>query len=880
MLQNAHAQALPEILQALAVDTKHGLSQEKVKQLRRQYGSNALKQQNHISIIKLFLEQFSSILVLLLIAAGIFSYLIHEVFDAVTIFVIILLNGLFGFAQEFKAERSLEELKNAEEQTAIVLRDGEQKEINVTEVVPGDILVLQEGKRVAADARLIEAVELAVDESLLTGESIPANKQVDKLPLKTALADRRNMLFSASVITRGRGLAVVVATGMQTEVGKLAGEIQAVKSEPTPLQEALNVVGRVFAVVSLLVALPGIGIGLYMGRELGEMVLTAISLAVSVVPEGLPVVVTIALALGIKKMLKAKVLVRKLSTAESLGGVDVICTDKTGTITHNQMTVTNIFVKVAGHFTVTGKGYSTTGSLQGEKKQAVSSKQESEVRDLLEQAVLCSEAELDYGDPTERSMVVALHKLAGDAKKLRAKAKRLSEIPFSSNKKYMAVVTNHVTVKPTLIVKGAAEVVLDMCAATAAEKKQWLAINQDYASKGLRVLAVASKVTTSQKKITEKDLHKLQFVGLVAMYDPPRDEVHAALIACKKAGIKVLMLTGDHQSTAEVIAEQVGFEKLQSSTGVEIEDLSDADFATVLKRTNVFARVTAQHKLRILKTLQDQGHQVAMIGDGVNDSIAIKKADVGVSVGSGTDLAKGVSDMVLLDDNFASIVDGVREARHIFFNIKKFIRFLTSANFDEVAKVLTSIIFALPLPFIPLHILWINLATDSLPAIALATDVAEKDLMQKKPYQPKKEIMIGVIPIAIFVGIIGYLSSYLLFLYALHHWGASVEYARTLSFTSSVFFELILIFAIRSEKSALSIGLFSNPTLILSLLPAILMQLLIIYHPLGHRIFETVSLDPQDWFWVLLASVSGFFFVELAKQLRKIFPFFRVIVPR
>ncbi|MEN8253015.1 MAG: HAD-IC family P-type ATPase [Patescibacteria group bacterium] len=871
LIEKAHSSSVGQVLEKLSVSVKEGLAKSEVEKRFREFGPNKLKEQKKCSALKLFVEQFSSVLVIILIVAGVFSLLIHEVLDAGAIFAIVIINGLMGFVQEYKAEKSLEELQHSEKQEAVVLRDGKEIRILAEKLVPGDILILSEGDRITADARLIKEVSLKVDESMLTGESLPVTKMLGKLANKTGLADRKNMLYSGTVITRGRAISVVVATGMSTQIGKLAHSIQSMSSESTPLQKALDRLGKILAAISLIIAIPGIGFGLILGRDWAEMLMIAVSLAVSVVPEGLPIVVTIALAIGIKKMLKSNVLVRKLSTAESLGGVNVICTDKTGTITHNEMMVKNIFLPKLGFFGITGSGYETKGVvswLAGKSRQFGFSKKTSakNLEMILSDATLCSDAQLEIGDPTERALIVAAKKMSLDEIKLREKFIRISELPFSSESKYMAVLVNSAKKEKKIISKGAPEAIIAMCKGSKTQKEKWLDINREMASKGLRVLAIASKIPKSKSQAPNKlkisNLKSLNFIGLVAMYDPPRAEVSKALDTAKKAGIRVIMLTGDHAQTAQAIAKEVGFKRLTVLSGIDIDDLNDQELLSNLKTTDIFARVSPDHKLRILELLQKQKFQVAMIGDGVNDSVSIKRADVGVSVGSGTDLTKSVADMVLLDDNFASIIKGIREARRIFFNIKKFVKFLLSANFDEVLEVLTSILLGLPLSLLPIHILWINLATDSLPALALATDDADEDLMQKKPYNSKKEILHGVISFSVVAAIVEYAFTYGFFVYALFFLDWSLPHLRTLNLNANVLFEFFLLFSVRTDKPAWSISLFANKLLSLSVLAVLSLQLLIVYNPFAQKIFKTTALSATDWLLVFSIAFVGFLTLE------------------
>lgn len=878
----SHSIKKEEVL--LTLKTKEdGLTKTQATSRLLTFGPNKLKEKKGYSVFSLIIEQFADFLVIILLFAGGFSFFIGEALDGIAIFTIILVNGILGFLQEYKAEKSLEALKKIETLKARVIRNGKEETIEAEKIVPGDILVLYEGEKIPADSRILEAHSLEVDESMLTGESVPVEKKEAVLPLKTPLADRKNMVYSGCLVTKGRGKAVAVLTGMRTEIGKIAKEIQEAPQVQTPLQQALEKLGKVLGIICLAVAIPGFILGIATGRDWIEMAMMAVSLAVSAIPEGLPIVVTIALALGIKRMVKVNVLIRKLSTAESLGGTDVICSDKTGTITHNQMTVNTIFVPKVGFFNASGNGYSTKGRIKFNPKESKnfsfkeSKKKDHLIKNLIEASVLCSDATLDFGDPTERALVVALRKIKEKEKELREVNPRVDEIPFDSAQKFMAVTVLKKGEKRAII-KGAPEVVFKMCPLTKNEKNKFLKINDYLSGKGLRVLAVAEKKLTSREKM--KSFKNYSFLGLLGMYDPPREEVPQALKVCQKAGVRVLMITGDHKKTAQFIANQIGLSSPLVVTGSEIDEMDDQEFKKVVKKANIFARVSPPHKVRILTTLQKMGYQVAMTGDGVNDAPAVKRADVGIAVGSGTDLTKGISDMILLDDDFSTIPKGIREGRRIFFNIKKFVRFLIAANFDEIVEVFTSILLGIPLSFLPLQILWLNLATDSLPALALTSDVAEKDIMERKPYKPKREILKGVLPVSILEAIIAYISTYGLFLTSLYIWKQPVDYARTLAFTTTVLFEFFLVFAIRSTlRSAFELGIFSNKFLVLAIVLGVTGQLLTIYTTLGQKVFKTVPLALKDWGLILACASSGFVIMEILKAIKRRFPQLAPYIP-
>lgn len=878
-IESPHAVTIDKLMTQLGASSE-GLSTQEAQVRLSTYGPNEIKEKRSFSVISLLISQFTSFLVLLLIGAGIFSYVIGEHIDAIAILAIVVINGILGFIQEFKAEQSLASLKQIEVMQARVLRDGKESIILASEIVPGDIVILEEGKKIIADARIIEAYALMADESLLTGESVPVSKRAAELETNTALADRTNMLFSGSLITMGHGKALVVHTGETTELGKIAHDLQSATKEETPLQQAMQKLGRTLAIICIIVVIPGLFIGIYTKQPVTEMIILAVSLAVSAIPEGLPIVVTISLAIGIRRMAKQNVLVRKLSSAETLGGTDVICTDKTGTITHNQMTVLKALVMEKGIFNISGEGYSTEGSISYDDAASAGvsmyTKEPSndELRTLLMHSVLCNDATVDLGDPTERALIVAGVKAGIATKKVRDAYARVDEIPFNSDQKYMAVHVQQDS-KHIAIIKGAPEVIFSMSHLPEGHKDTLTRINDTWTSEGLRVLAVAST------DMTDGSLNEQSYIlqGLIAMYDPPRQEVTQALTKATEAGVRVIMVTGDHHKTAAAIAQQIGLVSERVVTGVEIDAMDDTAFTNAIEHVNIFARVSPQHKLRILESLQKKGHLVAMTGDGVNDAPAIKKANIGIAAGSGTDLSKEVADMVLLDDNFASIVKGIEEGRRIFYNIKKVIRYLVSANFYGIALVFASILLGMPIPLLPLQILWINLVTDALPALALSSDVADPENMKQKPYNPTKEITTRTTGYAAYVGLVGFVIMMGLYILLSNKWQIPLEETRTVVFTASVVFELMLVFVIRSRKNLSLAQLTSNKTLWAGVLTGLIGQLFVIYHSFGHMVFNTVPLTLADWGIIILFTSGAILLIELLKWLDNHVPALEKYIP-
>lgn len=835
MKETFHNLSIKESL--VHLDTQmNGLGEREAEQRLQKYGKNKLKKTQQFLAIKVFFNQLKSLLVVILILAMILSIFLGEKVDAIAIFTVILLNTILGFVEEYKAEKSIDSLKKLETLESIVLRDGVEKVINPEFLVRGDVVILSEGEKIPADCRVLEAFSLEVDESMLTGESSTVAKTADKLTHNPGVADRKNILYSSCLITRGKAKAVVVATGMETQIGQIATQIQDVKEELTPLQKTLDHLGRNVAILATMLSAPILLIAYLRGEDLFETLMMGVSLAVSSIPEGLPIVVTVALALGVKRMVAVNVLTKKLPAVESLGGVDVICSDKTGTITKNQMEVIDLFM--------------------------LSSK----ASDLALEAVLCSDAKLDHGDPTERALVSFLNEHPEQEKTLE-EYQRIAEIPFSSEKKFMVVTVKN-NKKTKTIVKGAPEIILQFCKLEQEDREKILQANETFTKKGLRVIAVISKVTEGVGNL--EILKGFSFSGLIALQDPPREQVKGSILKCQKAGVRVIMITGDHKNTALSVAKEIGLNTDLAYTGQELDQLSKQELKEIVKTCQVFARVSPLNKVQILEALQSQGLQVAMTGDGVNDAPALKKADIGIVVGSGTALSKEIADMILLSDDFSNIVDGIEEGRHIFFNIKKFVRFLLSANFDEILCIATSILFGLPLAFIPIQVLWLNLVTDTFPALALSNDVADESLMLQKPYTAKKEVIRGVISYAAIAGFFGYIVTFSTFLFALFVMNSSEIYARTMSFSVMIFFELFLVFSVRSEESAFKRSFFSNKFLTLAVLFAFTLQMLAIYHPFFQSFLKTTSLSFTDLSWILLWSSGGFFFMEGYKKFKAV----------
>ncbi|MBI1978964.1 MAG: calcium-translocating P-type ATPase, SERCA-type [Candidatus Aenigmarchaeota archaeon] len=853
--------------------TENGISEAEARRRLQATGYNELKEKKRVTLLTLFLGQFKSFLVLILVIAAGISYLIENIIDAVLIAVIIIINALFGFIQEFKAEKTLESLKKLSTSRAKVIRDGEERLIDSREIVPGDILVINEGDKIPADARIIEVANLKVDEASLTGESIPVSK-FDKVLKEVPLPERKNMLYLGTIATYGRAKAVVVSTGMSTEIGKIATLIQTSEQE-TPLQAKINSFGKWLGVIAVIIAGVAALIGILKSYALTDMFLTSAALAVSAVPEGLPALLTITLAIGVQRMGRNKAIVRKLSAVETLGSTTIILADKTGTMTTNEMTVQKVHINNQ-EIDVSGVGFEPKGefSIKGKPIDPIKDK---ELVNALTISALCNDAVLTknekwniIGDPTEGALLVVAKKAGIDAKELGKKYPRVNEIPFSSERKMMSTV--HKMGKGYFVYsKGAPEVILSKCTAvlrsshvarlSEVQRSGILTSVKELADKGLRVLAVAYKETAEHHhENLEKDMI---FVGLLGMIDPPRPEVKTAIKTCHDAGIKVIMITGDHKDTAVAVARHIGLLKDgKVLTGEELEKIPGDKLGKVIEEVEVYARVSPAHKSRIVKVLREKGHVVAVTGDGVNDAPALKDAHIGVAMGiKGTDVAKEASEIVLADDNFSTIVKAVEEGRGIYDNIRKFIRYILSANFDEIFVIAVAILLGLPLPFLPIQILWINLLTDSLPALALGFDTKSKDIMKRSPRNPKESVLHKMLPFVISAGVLAAIVSLGLFIFELKTSG-SIDRARTIVFTTAIIFELLFVFNCRSEKNPIwKINPLSNKLLVLAVLLGILLQVAIVHLPFFNALFKTVPLGLYDWLLIGLLSSTGLFLV-------------------
>lgn len=849
-------------------DQARGLTSEEAAKRLEEHGPNALAEAKSTPVWRILLRQFTGLLVLLLIAAAMVALALGEHIDSIAIGMVVLLNGVLGFVQEWRAETALAALRNMLAPMARVVRDQQLVAIDRREIVPGDLILLDSGDQVPADAVLISALELRVDESVLTGESAPVAKS-----LRSENADNRVLM--GTHLVSGRAEAVVDATGPNTAFGKIATLTGSVGEKETNLSRQLGRLGAQLGLVSLSVGAAVALVGVIAGRDVIDMVMTGLSMAVAIVPEGLPAVVTISLALGAAAMVRQKALARRLQAMETLGSASVICTDKTGTLTENMMTTERLWI-AGRQFEATGTGYDPAGRILLEG-QPIRYGSDTDLDAALDVMVGCTHAELRregaqwqmIGDPTEGALMTFAYK-GWTAMPV---GKALSEIPFSSERKRMSTVRwqgqNLIQ-----LVKGAPEQVLDVCThwrgpkgtarLTAQDRDNILDAYATYAARGLRVIALARR-EVSQAEVKEE---QLEFIGLVGMVDPPRPEVRAAIQACRSAGIRVIMITGDGPLTARAIAEKLNFPVERTITGAELENIDDEALAQLLKQPVLFARTSPAHKMRLIRTLQSQGHIVAMTGDGVNDAPALKKADIGVAMGTrGTDVAKDAADLVLLDDNFATLERAIREGRRQFANIQRFVRYLLSSNAGEVVAILVNLALGGPLIFLPTQILWMNLVTDGVTALMLGLEPGTPDQMTTPPRDPKAGILnrTAMWIILAFGAYTGTASLYLFHTFL--HEGEIV--ARTAAFSGMVLFEKVSVFAFRSfSRPCWRLGWFSNPLLVLALLAMIGAQLAAVYWPPLQTLLRTAPLGWEHWQMIALFAAPLIVVPEIIKTLR------------
>lgn len=884
-----HSMTEQQVLDAWQVHQQNGLNRREVDRRRKIFGDNRLREQKHPSIVMKFLAQWKDFMILTLIGAAVISTVVSfcngekDLTDPIIIFVIITVNAILGVIQETKAEKSLDALKQMSAPSAVVLREGKKQKIDAALVVPGDIVYLETGSFVPADGRILESVDLRIEESALTGESMPVEKQGRaRLSVDTPVAEWTNMALSSTIVTSGRGIMVVTETGMETQVGRIAGMIMADEGKSTPLQQRLAQTSKILGILALGICAIMFFVGLWKEQPLFDMFMTSVSLAVAAIPEGLPAIVTILLSQGVQRMAVQNAVVRKLPAVETLGSATVICSDKTGTLTQNRMTVTEI---------ATAEGRIPMDS--------------SVARTILTYAVLCNNAVLRQersvrtnqwkagstfgrnrdslpmtnhtilGEPTEKALVEAAFQAGLDKNDLERRYPRLKEIPFDSVRKQMTTV-HDMGKGPVSIIKGAPDVLLHQCDLlwcvgkdterpenmTPALRERILKQNERMAKEGIRILAVAR---------TELGVGKLCFLGLIGMMDPPRPEVPEAVHTCRMAGIMPVMITGDHPATAAAIASKIGIQSAASEgkilSGQQLEAMTQEELIRRAPQIEVYARVSPEHKVRIVKALQATGQVVAMTGDGVNDAPALKTADIGCAMGrGGTDVAKNSADMILTDDNFATIVAAVKEGRVIYDNIRKTIHFLLSSNIGEILTIFTAIVMGYASPLLPVQLLWMNLVTDSLPAVALGAEKAERDIMTRKPAAKENSVFSGGLGVQMVLEglMIGGLA---LVAYMLGNRWYDLEMARTMTFSVLSLSQLFHVYNIRSRDSLFRIGWLSNCKLNIAFLICFALQVGVVMIPPAAAVFGLVSMTLKQWVIVLGLSVAPIPFIELQKWL-------------
>ncbi len=869
MNKNWHSLSIKKTLEELNSNIS-GLKERETKNRLARFGYNELERYKKISPLQTFFSQFKNLLVIILFFATFLSLFVGEIVDAILILIFILILVIIGFVQEYKAEKALESLRKLTAPKATVIRNGKGIEVDAREVVPGDIVLLQTGDRIPADARLIEAISLEIDESMLTGESVPAKKSVEVLERAVFLQERSNMAFMGTVITNGRGKAVVTDTGMHTEMGKIA-KIMQVEERETPLKTKLNQLSKHLVIVVAAISAVIFLVGIYRGEQITQMFLATAALAVSAIPEALPLIVTVTLAIGVHQMVKKNSIIRKLPAVETLGSATIIACDKTGTLTKNEMTVQEIYTDKL--IEISGTGYKPEGKFYIGNKEIDITKNE-KVLLLLKAGSLCNNARLEndifgnwwvVGSPTEGALLTLAEKVG--LKKLKHKYPLVAEIPFDSKRKLMTTINKENG--NVAYVKGAPEVVLKLCKLDEGGKRKILKINEDMTSRGLRLLALAyKKLPSDLKEFSSKNVERnLNFIGLVGMMDPVREEAKQSVMVAKQAGIRTIIITGDHKLTTLHVTRQLGLSEDKALTGDELDKLSDEKLEKIVEDVNVYARTSPEHKLRIVKALQKRGHVVAMTGDGVNDAPALKRADIGIAMGiKGTEVAKEASDMVLADDNFKSIVSAVNEGRKSYDNIKKSTLYLLSTAIGEVLLILVAVLSGLPLPFLAVQILWINIVTEGIPAIGFAFERGEPDTMKRKPRNPKESMLTKEIVYRMMgLGILMFIGSLFLYLWYFQ----DLIKARTMAFTSLVMFELFNMFNCRSLKYPLSkIGFFSNKWIFVLVFIAFLLQVIAVQSPLLSSAFKIVPLSLSEWLISILIGSSVLVLGEMRKSVK------------
>ncbi|MDY6065627.1 MAG: cation-translocating P-type ATPase [Finegoldia sp.] len=890
-----HKMSEQEVIDTLKTDRKNGLSQSAAEEKLKEYGTNELEGKKKKSFLSKLKDQLLDPMIIILVIAAIISAFIGEAVDAFLIIAIVIINALLSIYQEGKAEQSIEALQKMASPKAKVIRDSKIREIDSRNIVPGDLVVLETGDIVPADLRLIESSNLKIDESSLTGESVAVEKDYRETYEEdnVSLGDRKNIAYSSTIVTYGRGLGLVVGTAYETEIGKIATGLDAVGDEETPLQKKLKVLSKQLGMLTVIVCLLVFAVGYFMHNNTAiEMLMTSVALGVAAIPEGLPAIVTIVLSLGMGRMAEKNAIVKKLLAVETLGTTTVICSDKTGTLTQNEMTVKKIFVDDTD-IDLTGTGYEPKGSLEIDGRE-ISVDDTKSIYTMLNIMTLTNDATLEEengkyvitGDPTEAALLTAAGKVKVTKQAANDSYPRVEEIPFDSDRKMMTTFhENFVENKVVSFTKGAPDIVIEKCNRILLDnkiidltddiRKNLLEKNSEYAKQALRVLAYAFNVHESlPQSLDSESIEKdMIFVGLTGMIDPPREEVRDAIVECKSAGVIPVMITGDYLETAVAIAKDLGIaeDESQAMMGKELSNMTDEEIREVVKTTRVFARVSPENKVQIVRALKENGHIAAMTGDGVNDAPAIKKADIGIAMGiTGTDVAKNTAEVILTDDNFATIVHAVAEGRVIYSNIRKFVGFLLSCNIAEVLIVFLSIVFNWDTPFLPIQLLWLNLVTDAFPALALGVEAAEPGIMNKPPRDPNEPIIDSKMRFTIASQSIAItIASLFAYRYGLSHFPDHIEAARTIAFTTLISSELLRSYSARSENiPVFKLGLFSNKKLVLGTAFSAVLMLLVVYVPGVNDLFKLIPLHWEHWKVIIPCALIPFAIGEIFKAIR------------
>ena len=887
--QQVYAMTGDEVIDSLSTKLD-GLTPDEVQKRRAEYGENTLPQSEGEGVLKIFFRQLQNPLIYILFVSSILAFLMGKSTDGAIVLIVVIVNAVIGFLQEFRAGKAIQALSAMIPNKVRVTRDKEQLEVNSRELVPGDIVHLQSGDMVAADTRLLEVKTLRIEEAALTGESVPTEKITGPIDRDMLVGDRLNMAFSGTLISFGKGLGVVTATGERTELGRIAKLLKSATKVETPLTKSLETIGKILTIAISIVAVILFAISLSRGASLVDAILASITLAVAAIPEGLPAIITIALAIGVRRMAAQKAVIRKLPTVETLGSTTVICSDKTGTLTKNEMTVQALWTPKAD-YRVSGVGYDTEGKILLDGIEL--NENRADLQNLLKAGALCNDSAIVdeggnrkvLGDPTEASLIVAFEKANGVVSALKSDHQRLDSIPFESKRQYMATLHQDAS-EQVLFIKGAPEVILSVVSTN----EPLIAVARErvstYAAQGMRVLAFARK-SFQGCTLTEEDIREgFELLGLQAMIDPPREEVIQAIADCHRAGIVVKMITGDHHETAEAIARELKIANNNPAlTGVQIERMSDEELHDVVSNINVFARVAPEHKLRLVKALQHIGNVTAMTGDGVNDAPALKQSDIGVAMGiTGTSVSKEAADLVLLDDNFATIRTAVEEGRRIYDNLIKSLAFVLPTNLGQAFIILIAVAFFpmeeghLLMPILPVQILWINLVASVALSLPLAFEAKEPDIMSRPPRPPNEKILGGlVLWRTLIVALLMALGALALFRYELnvarqlgHSSDDVVRKAQTIAVTTVIFFQIFYFLQCRSLKSSVfKIGFFSNPTALLGIGSLILLQITFVHLPVMNKLFHSSPLPVEDWLKSIAVGAIVFPVIAIEKAIRR-----------